>query len=64
MEFIDETAYLASMVDNLDNFIEYLDSCCERSKEQNIASQKLKEAVFWLTYASDVREDETNVQEL
>ncbi len=53
MEFIDGAAYLASMIDNLDNLIEYLDACCERSKEQRIASQKLKEAVFWLTYASD-----------
>lgn len=59
MEFIDETAYLASIVDNLDHFIEYLDSCCERSKEQQIASQKLKEAVFWLTYAGDIIEGET-----
>lgn len=58
LEFIDETAYLASIVDNLDHFIEYLDACCERSKEQQIASQKLKEAVFWLTYASDVEEEE------
>lgn len=63
MEFIDETAYLASMVDNLDHFIEYLDACCERSKEQQIASQKLKEAVFWLTYAGDIKGDETHEQE-
>lgn len=57
MEILDLTDYLSSMVDNLDHFIEYLDSCCERSKEQQIASQKLKEAVFWLTYASDVEEE-------
>ena len=63
MDFIDETVYLSSMVDNLDHFIEYLDSCCERSKEQDIASQKLKEAVFWLTYASDMREGEIYEQE-
>ncbi len=63
MEMLDLTDYLSSMVDSLDHFIEYLDACCERSKEQDIASQKLKEAVFWLTYASDVREDETYEQE-
>lgn len=57
MEMLDLTGYLSSRVDSLNHFIEYLDACCERSKEQQIASQKLKEAVFWLTYASDVEEE-------
>ena len=57
MEMLDLTGYLSSMVDNLDNFIEYLDACCERSEEQKIASQKLKEAVFWLTYSIPEEEE-------
>lgn len=57
MEMLDLTGYLSSMVDSLDQFIEYLDACCERSKEQQIASQKLKEAVFWLTYSLPEEEE-------
>lgn len=57
METLDLTGYLSSMVDSLDHFIEYLDACCERSKEQQIASQKLKEAVFWLTYSIPEEEE-------
>ena len=47
---------ISEMVDNLDKIIQYLQVCQERSREQDIAMQKLEEAVFWLTYV--IEEDE------
>lgn len=47
---IDITGYLSSMVDNLDKVIEYLKAYQEKTREQDIAIQKLEEAVFWITY--------------
>lgn len=37
----DITEYISITVDNIDQ---------ERTREQDIAMQKLEEAVFWLTY--------------
>lgn len=41
--------YISQTVDNLDKIIKYF-MCQEHTREQEIAVQKLEEAVFWLTY--------------
>jgi hypothetical protein len=46
----DITEYISITVDNIDKIIQYLQTYQERSREQDIAMQKLEEAVFWLTY--------------
>ena len=46
----DITEYISITVDNLDKIIQYLQAYQEKSGEQDIAMQKLEEAVFWLTY--------------
>ena len=46
----DITEYISMTVDNIDKIIQYLQAYQERSREQDIAMQKLEEAVFWLTY--------------
>lgn len=47
----DITEYISITVDNLDKIIQYLQAYQEKSREQDIAMQKLEEAVFWLTYS-------------
>ena len=42
--------YIINMVDNLDLLIEHLKLLKDKTREQDIAIQKLEEAVFWLTY--------------
>lgn len=42
--------YITNMVDNLDLLIEHLKLFKDKTREQDIAIQKLEEAVFWLTY--------------
>ena len=46
----DITEYISETVNNLDKIIQYLQAYQEKSREQDIAMQKLEEAVFWLTY--------------
>ena len=48
--------YISKTIDNLDKIIQYLQTYQEKTREQDIAIQKLEEAVFWLTYGDD--EDE------
>ena len=50
------TVYLSKTIDEIDKIIQYLQTYQERTREQDIAIQKLEEAVFWLTYG--VEEDE------
>ena len=47
---------IASIVDYLDKLIDLLKKYDNNTREQDIAIQKLEEAVFWLTYGVD--EDE------
>lgn len=54
----DISEYISITVDNLDKIIQYLQAYQERSREQDIAMQKLEEAVFWLTYGME--EDESD----
>jgi hypothetical protein len=42
--------YISQTVDSLDKIIQYLQAYQEKTREQDIAMQKLEEAVFWLTY--------------
>lgn len=42
--------YISQTVDSLDKIIQYLQAYQEKTREQDIAIQKLEEAVFWLTY--------------
>lgn len=44
--------YIAETIDNLDKIIQYL-SMQDKTREQDIAMQKLEEAVFWLTYGDE-----------
>ena len=46
------TNYLSETIDNLDKIIQYLQTI-QTTREQDIAIQKLEEAVFWLTYGID-----------
>lgn len=42
--------YIGQTVDSLDKIVQYLQAYQEKTREQDIAIQKLEEAVFWLTY--------------
>lgn len=48
--------YLVETIDSLDKIVEYL-TLWGNTKEQDIATQKLKEAIFWLTYGIDIGEE-------
>ena len=50
------TSDIASIVDYLDKLIQMLKCYGKTTREQDIAIQRLEEAVFWLTYG--VEEDE------
>ena len=50
--------YIGQTVDSLDKIVQYLQTYQEKTREQDIAIQKLEEAVFWLTYG--VSEDSTD----
>ena len=54
----DITNDLSSLVDYLDNLIYLLKDKGFESREQDIAIQKLEEAVFWLTYGLEDKENE------
>ena len=41
---------ISSMIDYIDKLIIILKTNSEETREQDIAIQKLEEAVFWLTY--------------
>lgn len=45
--------YVSQMVDNLDKVIQLLSMYKDKTREQDIALQKLEEAVFWLTYGME-----------
>lgn len=49
----DMTDELSSVVDYLDKSIRLMDLYGMKSREQEIAKQKLEEAVFWLTYGME-----------
>lgn len=44
------TDYISRAVDEIDKIIQYLEAYKENTRENEIAKQKLEEAVFWLTY--------------
>lgn len=44
------TEYISQTVNNLDKIIHLLSLYKDKTREQDIAMQKLEEAVFWLTY--------------
>lgn len=44
---------IASIVDYLDKLIQMLQCFGNVTREQDIAIQKLEEAVFWLTYGTE-----------
>ena len=46
----DLTEELSMIIDYLDKSIHLMDLYGLKTREQNIARQKLEEAVFWLTY--------------
>lgn len=50
MENIEITNQISSIVDYLDKLIYMLKLNEENTREQDIAIQKLEEAVFWLSY--------------
>ena len=41
---------ISTMADYLDKAMQMLEEYGEKTREQDIAKQKLEEAVFWLTY--------------
>lgn len=53
----DITEYISITVDNIDKIIQYLQAYQEKTREQDIAMQKLEEAVFWLTYGIEESDD-------
>jgi hypothetical protein len=50
------TEYISKAVDDLDKIIQYLEAYQINTRENEIARQKLEEAVFWLTYGIDMEE--------
>lgn len=48
---------IASIVDYLDKLIQMLQCFGNVTREQDIAIQKLEEAVFWLTYGLEENND-------
>ena len=56
MNNLELTVYLSMMVDKLNSIIEMAKELDNITREQEIAVQKLEEAVFWLTYG--VEDDE------
>ena len=48
--------YIATTVDNIDKIIQLMSMYKDKTREQEIAIQKLEEAVFWLTYGSEDQE--------
>lgn len=54
------TSDLSSIVDYLDRLIQMMQYLGERTREQDIAIQKLEEAVFWLTYGMEENNEESN----
>ena len=48
------TTDISKIVDYLDNAIYMLQKYNIKTRENNIAIQKLEEAVFWLTYGIDL----------
>lgn len=54
----DINSYIAETVDNLDKIVYYLSLHEEKTREQDIAIQKLQEAIFWLTFGTDNLEEE------
>lgn len=57
----DINEYISETVDNLDKIVQYLQAYQEKTREQDIAIQKLEEAVFWLTYGMEIKDDKGNV---
>jgi hypothetical protein len=53
MENIEITNQISNIVDYLDKLIYILKLNEENTREQDIAIQKLEEAVFWLSYGID-----------
>ena len=49
-------SYISQVVNDLDKIIYYLQNYQEKTREQEIAIQKLEEAVFWLTYGVEDNE--------
>lgn len=49
---------IAGIIDYLDKLVYYLKEYDNKTREQDIAIQKLEEAVFWLTYGTDEANDE------
>ena len=49
--------YISYTIDNLDKILEKLKLFKEKTREQEIAIQKLEEAVFWLTYGVDFKDE-------
>jgi hypothetical protein len=47
------TSDIASIVDYLDKLIQMMQCFGNITREQDIAIQKLEEAVFWLTYGAE-----------
>lgn len=44
---------ISSITDYLDKAIQMMEQYGEKTREQDIAKQKLEEAVFWLTYGAE-----------
>ena len=45
--------YISQTTDNLEKIIMFLKEYDNKTREQDIAIQKLEEAVFWLTYGME-----------
>lgn len=57
MEYEELTSYIAETVDNLDKIIQYFKLLDNKTRETDIAIQRLEEAVFWLTYGEENTND-------
>ena len=48
---------ISSIVDYLDKLVYMLKNYDNNTREQDIAIQKLEEAIFWLTYGADENDE-------
>ena len=48
---------IEQIINIMSTFADYIERFTEESKERDIAVSKLKEAVFWLTYAIENNEE-------
>lgn len=48
---------ITQIIDYISKFVDYIDKCTPDSLEKNNAISRLEEAVFWMVYLNESKED-------